>query len=83
MCNPRLGLFKARKKRARYQRSSLLCRVVIDVGDDGQTLHIVVGTSTHSQGKNPTSNPLFPRHQMDSSGGGMSITDIMSPTWKE
>ena len=37
-------------------------------------------TSTHSQGKNPTSKPLLPRHQIDSSGPGMSITEIMSPT---
>lgn len=37
-------------------------------------------TCTHSQGKNPTWNPLLPLHQMDSSGGGMSITLIMSPT---
>ena len=27
-----------------------------------------------------TSNPRFPRHQMVSSAGGMSITDTMSPT---
>ena len=37
-------------------------------------------TSTHSQGKKPTSKPLFPLHHMDSSGPGMSITEIMSPT---
>ena len=37
-------------------------------------------TSTHSQGKKPTSNPRFPRHHIDSSGGGISITEIMSPT---
>ena len=39
-------------------------------------------TSTQSQGKNPTSKPRFPRHQIDSSGPGMSITEIMSPTCK-
>ena len=37
-------------------------------------------TSTYSHGKNPTSKPRLPRHQMDSSGGGISITEIMSPT---
>ena len=37
-------------------------------------------TSTHSQGKNPTSKPRLPRHHIDSSGPGMSITEIMSPT---
>lgn len=37
-------------------------------------------TATHSAGKNPTANPCFPRHQVLSPGGGMSITDIMSPT---
>ena len=35
---------------------------------------------THSEGKKPTSKPRLPRHQMLSSGGGMSITEIMSPT---
>ena len=39
-------------------------------------------TSTHSQGKKPTSKPRFPRHHIDSSGGGISITEIMSPTCK-
>ena len=35
---------------------------------------------THSQGKKPTSKPRLPRHQILSSGGGISMTDIMSPT---
>jgi len=39
-------------------------------------------TSTHSQGKNPTSKPRLPLHHIDSSGPGMSITEIMSPTSK-
>ena len=40
-------------------------------------------TSTQSQGKNPTSKPRFPLHQIDSSAPGMSITEIMSPTWTD
>ena len=36
--------------------------------------------STHCRGKNPTSKRFFPLHHDVSSGGGMSITDIMSPT---
>lgn len=36
-------------------------------------------TATQWDGKNPTRNPLFPLHHALSSGGGMSITEIMSP----
>jgi len=35
---------------------------------------------THSEGKKPTSKPRFPLHHMLSSGAGMSITLIISPT---
>jgi hypothetical protein len=37
-------------------------------------------TATVSQGKKPTSKPLLPRHHTLSTAGGMSITEIISPT---
>ena len=36
---------------------------------------------THSDGKKPTSKPRLPLHHTLSSGAGMSITDIISPTY--
>lgn len=35
---------------------------------------------TQCCGKNPTWNPLFPRHQTDSPGLAISMTEIISPT---
>lgn len=38
-----------------------------------------VMTATQCDGKNPTMKPRLPLHQTLSSGGGISITDIISP----
>lgn len=42
------------------------------------TLSVII--ATQFEGKNPTKKPCLPLHQTLSSGDGMSITEIMSPT---
>lgn len=71
----------------------LLCSFIGDVPPlpDGRVDKVVPGRErwtgtlspmirTHSDGKKPTSKPRLPRHHMLSSGAGISMTLIISPT---